>query len=44
MGMETSESRVVQIRSVYLGQAHLFQDREKLTLGGIDKRINVNLD
>lgn len=41
--MERSENEVVLIRVVYLGWADLRWDREMLALGGIDKRIKVNL-
>ena len=41
IGIERSENRVVWIRLVYIGQTHLFWDREKLELGGIDKRIKL---
>ena len=39
--IERLENEVVQIRLVYIGQTHLFCDREKLELGGIDKRIKL---
>lgn len=39
--IERSENKVVQIRLVYIGQTHLFWDREKLELGGSEKRIKL---